>query len=126
MSASGRSDKQSATPESTKKQVTVKVSDNNIKNTGKKKPRSAHPDVVCTQFTLQVWFVNLYLPKSKALFNHNNNNNIIKHLTSAPQRSERFTIYIQTNNAMTKIQKNQYKQKQNGRISRDFCTTPCY
>lgn len=48
MSASGRSDKQSATPESTKKQVTVKVSDNNIKNTGKKKPRSAHPDVVRT------------------------------------------------------------------------------
>ena len=111
MSASGRSDKQSATPESTKKQVTVKVSDNNIKNTGKKKPRSAHPDVVCTQFTLQVWFVNLYLPKSKALFNHNNNNNIIKHLTSAPQRSERFTIYIQTNNAMTKIQKKPVQAK---------------
>ena len=29
----------------------------------------------------------------------------MKHLYSAPQRLERFTIYIQTNNAMKKIQK---------------------
>ena len=50
MSASGKSEKQSATPESTKKQVTVKVSDNNIKNTGKKKPRSSHPDVVSVEW----------------------------------------------------------------------------
>ena len=33
------------------------------------------------------------------------------HLTSAPQRSERFTIYIQTNNAMTKIQKKPVQAK---------------
>ena len=33
------------------------------------------------------------------------------HLTSAPQRSERFTIYIQTNNAMTKIQKKTVQAK---------------